>query len=261
MNSLFSLIMLLPLVLLAALLIALASTGRISLTTGRLTNSRFSHWLGVIYPAVLLSALALYYWLPFEHLYHAEVAAYQRSSSSNSASSGLVTFAESTDPQTELLHDLLMADDMAALDASGLPLTKETLSFTSNHLDIAHPFTRVMVSSQPSADGTIVLRYYSGRLTVDYYDLSELLALMTPEFVIDQNTLTTLDMLNRSEFERQALKITCWSNPFFLKQFSTHAEAPFISYTSRDPETLIVQIPADVTVTYFSDPIPIGEWF
>ena len=229
-------ILLMPLILLTAVIIYLVGAGKLPASSGRLTNTRFMHYVGLIYPLVLLLALALYYLLPFDQLLRLPPAAYD-------------------DP--ELASDQLMIDlaqtDGAILQDGSLPITSQTLAINADRLALDSSLSSVAIwlSREPAPAGEVSLTYYAGSLAASGCDLTPLLTLQAPSFTL-QDAVLKMNEPARDEPPIR-LSLTAWSTPMLLRQFDLD-NAQFTQHRiTRSAAVLVLAVPADVTVVSTSD--------
>lgn len=219
---------------------------KISPTTGRLTNSLLGRCLAWGYPLLLAAALVAYYALPTENLYHAEMV------------SPYAPYFDET--MNNAVQALLDVDDPALLASTEVPLEQATLPFTGASLDVRIPFSNnVLVSQTPSEDGTLILYYFPGKLNISGFAADDLIQPKLNDFVLDGQGRLTVRGLDTDVIDAPNINVILWSTPGLMTQFPVSAPPVYRRFSTCINSAVILQVPADTTVTYYGDPLIKGQ--
>ena len=144
-----------------------------------------------------------------------------------------------------------------------MPWEQTTLSYDGPLLDLRLPTlsNRLLVSAQPSADGTIVLHYFPGQLSVAGFKADAFIEPKLSDFYLDGQNHLAIKGLEDVRRERQNVNFTIWQNPGLIMQFGPDTPQYLYRFSNRLDSALILQVPADTTVTYYTHPVVKGEHF
>lgn len=245
----FAVIITFCLILIFAAIFWLVSRQKVSQTAGRLTNSPLGRLLAWGYPLVLAVAVLLYYTLPADNLYHAE---------------SVSPYAPYFDSELNMaVQKLLDADDPALLttaEIAEVPLEHTTLPLAGDTLDIRIPWDNIRVSRTPSADGTLLLHYFPGMLNIAGFKADDLIQPKISDFTLDGQDRLIIDGLDMDSLDQTPfINVIVWRTPGLVSQFPASTPPVYRQFTTSIDSALILQVPADTTVTYFGDPLEKGQ--
>ena len=218
--------------LFAAALGVAVTHGQVNMTSGKLTFSPLGRLLGWGYPILLLAALVAYY-------------------------------RGARETMDSRVQDALVGDAAAAWESSPLFDHKATLAFSGDTLELQIPTTdNMLVSQHPAADGTITLHYFPGQLNIAGYPMDEFIRPQLEDFVLDSQGQLTVAGLSAENLQVQNFSVLFWQTSGIMAQFplDTAPTARDIFFSVNNA-ALVVQVPAQVTVTYYGDPIDKGQVF
>lgn len=230
--------------------------GKIFLTSGRLTASPLGRLLSWGYPLLLLVALAAYYTLPFDRLYHAEESLSPRSSDASAYSPDTTHNAE----LETMVRQSLQADRTAAWASNELFQSQATLAYDGKTLDLRVPTTAyLLVSEHPADEGTISLHYFPGQLNIAGYQADTFIKPQVTDFMLDDLGHLTVKGFESDQLEMQTLSFLLWQTDGPMAQFPLDTTSNYHNFYTTCDSALVVQVPADTTVTYYGDPITKGK--
>mgnify|MGYP005967126101 CR=1 FL=1 len=244
--------------LFAAALGVAVTHGQVNMTSGKLTFSPLGRLLGWGYPILLLAALVAYYALPFDALYRGTPAPDVTASSARHQPD-----RGARETMDSRVQDALVGDAAAAWESSPLFDHKATLAFSGDTLELQIPTTdNMLVSQHPAADGTITLHYFPGQLNIAGYPMDEFIRPQLEDFVLDSQGQLTVAGLSAENLQVQNISVLFWQTSGIMAQFplDTAPTARDIFFSVNNA-ALVVQVPAQVTVTYYGDPIDKGQVF
>lgn len=242
----FVVIITLCLTLIFAAVFWIISRQKVSPTAGRLTNSPLGRVLAWGYPLVLTAAVLAYYLLPADDLYHTEMVS---------------PYTPYFDEALSLaVQELLEEDDIQLLADTDVPLEQAALPFAGEILDVRIPFDNILVSQTPSADGTLLLHYFPGTLNIAGFAADDLMQPKLNDFTLDgQDALTIHGLDMETPDKLPTINVIVWRTPGLVNQFPVSAPPVYRQFTTSIDSALILQVPADTTVTYFGDPLEKGQ--